>query len=174
MVFGQRGGKANKLAVMATQHTFHNTHTWQAPLLESLKAIPIITRAARKVGIHPSRVYQVMREDPEFKAAVEAAQAEGDDTLETAAFKRAVRGVDKGVWHNGVRVGSERVYSDSLLVALLKGRKKATYADRTEITGANGEPLAGADETAKAARLAALMSIAESARAIEKAADDLA
>ncbi|WP_414479875.1 hypothetical protein, partial [Pseudomonas aeruginosa] len=93
-----------------------------------------------------------------FKKAVEDAQAEGDDSLETAAFKRAVRGVVKGVWHNGVRVGEERIYSDSLLMGLLKGRKKHIYAERTELTGANGEPLGGvADDTAKAARLAALL-----------------
>lgn len=157
-----------------TEHTFHNTRAWQEPLLEALRAIPIMTRAARKVGIDPSRVYQVMREDAGFKAAVEQAQAEGDDSLETAAFKRAVRGVDKGVWHNGVRVGSERVYSDTLLVALLKGRKKHIYAERTELTGANGEPLGGAvDDTAKAARLAAILNLAKARAALDKIADDL-
>lgn len=152
---------------------FNDPGTWREPLLEALRAVPIMSRAARRVGIDRSRVYQVMREDPEFKAAVEQAQADGDDNLETAAFKRAVRGVDKGVWHNGVRVGTERVYSDTLLIALLKGRKKAIYADRTELTGANGEPLAGVDDTAKAARLAALLNLAKARAALEKATEDL-
>jgi hypothetical protein len=158
-----------------TEHTFHNPAAWQEPLLEALRAVPIMSRAARKVGIGRERVYQVMREDAEFKAAVEAAQAEGDDNLETAAFKRAVRGVDKGVWHMGQRVGTERVYSDTLLIALLKGRKKHIYAERHELTGADGEPLGGVqlDETAKAARLAALMQLAAERQAAAKASDDL-
>lgn len=154
--------------------TFNDPGTWREPLLEALRCVPIMSRAARKVGIDRSRVYQVMRADPEFKAAVEQAQADGDDNLETAAFKRAVKGVDKGIWHNGRRVGVERVYSDTLLIALLKGRKKHIYADRTELTGADGEPLGGAvDETAKAARLAALLNLAKARQALEKAAEDL-
>jgi hypothetical protein len=163
---------------MASEHTFHNTALWREPLLEALRSIPIMTRAARKVGIHPSRVYQVMKEDPEFEEAVREAKAEGDDSLETAAFKRAVHGVVKGVWHNGVRVGEEKVYSDTLLVALLKGRKKEIYSDRTELTGANGEPLQikSMDDTARSARATALMHIAATRKTVEelrKAVEDL-
>lgn len=157
-----------------TEHTFHNTQAWQEPLLEALRCVPILTRASRMVGIGRHRVMQVMREDPAFRQAVEDAKIEGIETAERAAFKRAVKGVEKGVWHNGVRVGSERIYSDSLLLAILKGYKKETYSERTELTGANGEPLGGAvDETTKAARLAALLNLAKARQALEKAADDL-
>jgi hypothetical protein len=159
---------------MGSEHTFHNTQAWQEPLLEALRSVPILTRASRMVGISRHRVMQVMREDPAFKLAVDEAKVEGIENAEKAAFKRAVKGVTKGVWHNGKRVGEERVYSDSLLLAILKGYKKETYAERTELTGANGEPLGGAvDDTAKAARLAALLNLAKAQRALAEASEDL-
>lgn len=129
-----------------------------------------MTRAAKKAGIHPSRVYQIMSEDAEFKAAVEEAMEAGVDRAENAAFKRAVDGVVKGIWHNGVKVGEELVYSDSMLALVLKSRRKAIYSERTELTGANGAPLVDGkemDDTAKAARIAALMSLANARKAIE-------
>lgn len=49
-----------------------------------------------------------------------------------------------------------RKHSDSLLALVLKGRRKQVYAERTELTGANGAPIA-IDETERRARLAALL-----------------
>ncbi len=55
-----------------------------------------------------------------------------------------------------------RKHSDALLALYLKGRRKKVYADRTELTGADGGPVAQVDETAKAARVAQLLAIAQS------------
>jgi hypothetical protein len=38
-------------------------------------------------------------------------------------------------------VGTETRYSDQLLTLMLKGRRKSVYADRTELTGADGGPM---------------------------------
>ena len=54
-----------------------------------------------------------------------------------------------------------RKHSDSLLQFVLKGRRRAVYGDKTELTGANGGPVAMLDETAKAARIAALLELAK-------------
>jgi hypothetical protein len=80
----------------------------------------------------------------------------GVDKAEQEAFRRAVEGTDKGVWHMGVQVGTERVYSDALMSLILKGRRKRVYADRTELTGVDGGPLV-IDDAARAARIAALL-----------------
>lgn len=90
---------------------------------------------------------------------------EGIDKAEQEAFRRAVEGTEKGVWHQGVLVGSERVYSDALMALILKGRRKKVFAERTEVTGADGGPVAQVDETAKAARVAQLMALAAERRA---------
>jgi hypothetical protein len=51
-------------------------------------------------------------------------------------------------------------YSDALLALLLKGRRKKVFADRTELTGADGAPVA-IDESTRVARVAQLLAIAE-------------
>lgn len=50
--------------------------------------------------------------------------------------------------------------SDALLMFTLKGRRKKTYAERTEVTGANGGPVQ-MDDTARSARIAQIMAAAE-------------
>lgn len=51
--------------------------------------------------------------------------------------------------------------SDALLQFLLKGLRKKYGTETTEITGANGAPLAMVDETKRAARMAALIELAK-------------
>lgn len=63
-----------------------------------------------------------------------------------------------------------RKYSDALLTLILKGRRKKVYADRTELTGADGGPVAHLDETARHARIAQILGNAAERRAA--AADD--
>jgi hypothetical protein len=53
-------------------------------------------------------------------------------------------------------------HSDALLALYLKGRRKKVYAERTEVTGAEGQPLTVIDETKKAARAAQLIALAQS------------
>lgn len=67
-----------------------------------------------------------------------------------------------------------RKHSDSLLSLVLKGRRKKVYADRTELTGADGGPVATADATQRATRAAALLRLAEARKAIQAAEDDIA
>lgn len=51
--------------------------------------------------------------------------------------------------------------SDALLMFRLKALRAKYGTDRTEITGANGAPLAMVDETKRAARMAALIELAK-------------
>lgn len=59
--------------------------------------------------------------------------------------------------------------SDALLTLLLKGYKKTLFADRTELTGANGAPVE-IDATTRRARIAAILAKAE----LRKSFGDLA
>ena len=61
-----------------------------------------------------------------------------------------------------------RKHSDALLTVILKGRRKKVYAERTELTGADGGPVATMDEATRSARAAQLLAAA----AARKAADD--
>ena len=66
-----------------------------------------------------------------------------------------------------------RKHSDSLLNLILKGRRKKAYADRTELTGADGAPMQ-IDETTRSARVAQLLAIAERRKADADNFGDLA
>lgn len=134
---------------------------WKPAFLEALRVVPVVARACEVVGIERSTAYRYAEAHPEFREAWDDAMEVGIDRAEAEAFRRAVDGTEKGVWHQGVLVGTERVYSDALMALVLKGRRKKIYADRTELTGAEGGPVVQVDETAKAARVAQLMALAE-------------
>lgn len=50
--------------------------------------------------------------------------------LEAEAIRRATEGVERGIWHQGLLVGTERTFSDTLLVTLLKSFRKPDYTDQ--------------------------------------------
>lgn len=119
------------------QHPFN----WKPAFLAALREVPVISRACAAVNIERSTAYRAAEADPTFQQAWDDAIEEGIDKAEQEAFRRAVEGTDKGVWHQGMLVGSERVYSDALMALILKGRRKAVYAERKELTGADGAAL---------------------------------
>jgi len=140
----------------------HHPFDWKPAFLAALREVPVVSRACAAVGIERSTAYRAADNDESFRAAWDDAMEEGVDRAEQEAFRRAVEGTDKGVWHQGTLVGSERVYSDALLSLFLKGRRKKVYADRTELTGADGGPVQQiVDESAKAARVAQLLAMAQ-------------
>jgi hypothetical protein len=145
------------------QHPF----PWREAFLAALREVPVITRACDVVGINRSTAWRAREADAEFAEAMDDAIESGVDTAEQEAFRRAVEGTDKGVWHQGTLVGSERVYSDALLALILKGRRKKVYADRTELTGADGGPVATTDATQRAARAATLLKLAQARKALD-------
>ncbi len=67
-----------------------------------------------------------------------------------------------------------RKHSDTMLALVLKGRRKKVYADRTELTGPEGGPVQQVDETAKAARVAQLLALAQARKAEQDEFGDLA
>jgi hypothetical protein len=63
-----------------------------------------------------------MQSDPEVYARLRAAQLIGYASLESAAYERAVLGVQEDVYYQGDVVGQKTVYSDGLLSQMLKAR----------------------------------------------------
>jgi hypothetical protein len=119
----------------------HHPFPWREPFLEALREWPVTSHACKVVGVNRSTVFRARQSNEAFAKEMDEAMEDGVDRAEQEAFRRAVVGVQKGVWHLGARVGEEQVYSDSLLALVLKGRRKQTYAERTELTGANGGPV---------------------------------
>jgi hypothetical protein len=102
-----------------------------------------VGKAAEVSGLPPRTVYGWRDKDPEFAQRWQEARESFADHLEAEATRRAVAGVEKGVWHQGVRVGNEQQYSDSLLALMLKAKRAREYGDKSkvELTGADGGPI---------------------------------
>lgn len=111
-----------------------------------------VTRACKVAGVDRRSAYQ-MRDKPEFEARWQNALEEACDKLEAEARRRAVEGYEKGVWHQGVMVGVEKQYSDSLLALMLKGnRSKYRDGGRLELANAPGETFAVSESPTQVAR----------------------
>lgn len=147
-------------------------YDWKALFLAALAEVPVIAHACKAAGVNRVTAWRAREADPEFAKAWDDAMEEGIDRAEQEAFRRAVVGYEKPVWYKGELVGTETVHSDALLALILKGRRKKLYAERTELTGADGGPVAHADETTKAARVAQLLAIAQRRKAEQAEEDD--
>ena len=174
---------------------------WKPAFLEALRNAPVIRHACEAVGISRVTAWRARQADEEFAQAWDEALEDGIDRAEHEAFKRGVVGFEEPVIDKGRLAyryeryedeeGQEQYrlmldangqpmpltvkkHSDALLALFLKGRRKKVYAARTEITGAEGGPVQQVDETAKAARVAQLMAMAQARKAEHDKFGDLA
>jgi len=142
----------------------------QARFLKVYRKTGNITHACERAKIDRSTFYQWRDHDEAFKAQLPDIELEVEDTLELAAYERAVNGVPTFVVSQGHMVYQEipkldehgeqviefgkpvylrglplveRKYSDTLLTTLLKARMPEKYKDKQAIehTGANGGPV---------------------------------
>ncbi len=109
-----------------------------------------VTKAARAIGLDRRAAYDIRERDEAFAKAWDAAIEESRDVLEAEAWRRANEGYTEPVVSHGKIVmtpeGSPLLvtkYSDTLMMALLKGHHPEKYRDRvsTELTGKDGAPL---------------------------------
>lgn len=115
----------------------------QADFLAWFSQYASVSRAAKKANVHRSNIYLWLKEDSEkpFQELYEQACKEALGALEDEAVRRAYQGTIKPVFQGGVRVGSIREYSDTLMIVLLKARAPEKYRERFEHTGKNGDPI---------------------------------
>jgi hypothetical protein len=144
---------------------------WKPAFLAALRELPVIKHACVAVGIDRTTAWRTRKSDEAFAEAWDAAMEEGIDRAEAEAFRRAVVGFEEPVIDRGRLAyryeryedeeGAEhyrllldehgqpipltvRKHSDMLLGLVLKGRRKSVYAERKELTGADGAALPAA------------------------------
>lgn len=174
---------------------------WKPAFLAALREYPVIRHACETVGVNRSTAWRARETDEDFARAMDEAMEDGIDKAEQEAFKRAVVGFEEPVIDKGrlayryeryeAEDGSEhyrplldgngqpvpltvRKHSDTLMALILKGRRKKVYADRTELTGAEGGDLKVIDETTRSARVAQLLAMAQARKAQTDEFGDLA
>ena len=106
----------------------------QTAFLAALARSGNVRQACRSIGRCPATLYKYRQRDAAFAALWDETMAVAVDTvLEPEAVRRAVDGVEKGVYHEGDQVGTVRQYSDTLLIFLLKGWRPERYRERREV-----------------------------------------
>lgn len=96
------------------------------------------TKACMTIGIDRRTAYNWKSKDEDFSEAWDSAREQGYDLLEDEARRRAVDGVKKAVYFQGVPIDTVIEYSDSLLSMMLKGYRSNVFRDKVEHTGAEG------------------------------------
>lgn len=102
-----------------------------------------VSASARAVEIDRNTPYGWAADDLDFKAAWEEAEQEAIDRLEQEARRRAEEGCLEPVYQGGLLVGHKQVYSDTLMVLLLKAHRPDKYRERQSIehSGPGGAPV---------------------------------
>ena len=83
--------------------------------------------ACALVGISNRTAYNHRDRDPEFARAWDLARSMSTTPLELAAFERGVEGIEEPVYAYGKKVCTRRLYSNDLLICLLKAEQPRKY-----------------------------------------------
>ncbi len=108
-------------------------YVWRPAFISALSKTGNVTVSAEAAGINRTTAYASFNSDPEFAEQWNEAVQEAADRIEAEALRRATRGVNKPVWYKGQQVGTELEYSDTLMLAMLKGHKPDKYGDKLVI-----------------------------------------
>jgi hypothetical protein len=114
---------------------------WRRKFLGTLAKDGIVAVACRKSGVSVAAAYEHRKNDAAFALAWDDALEAAVDKAEQELYRRGVLGVKEPVYYQGVVAGHVLRYSDGLLQAYLKAKRRREFGDKTEITGASGSPL---------------------------------
>lgn len=106
---------------------------WRADFLNAFARIGIIEESCKVVGISSRTVLRERRGNPAFRRQFEEAERAAVGVLERAAFERAVLGTSRPIYQGGRLVGYEQMYSDTLLMFLLRARDPERFRERLSV-----------------------------------------
>ena len=100
----------------------------------SIRAAARLASPGRMNGEGPHSTFRMaMKRDPLFAAAAQEAQDDALGSLEAEAMRRARDGYQRPVYQKGELVGYDTVYSDQMLLTLLRARAPETYSERRDV-----------------------------------------
>ena len=115
---------------------------WRGAFIERLKATGNVTLAASGAGVTRQHAYRTRNRSKAFRRSWEEALEQAMDLLEGEARRRAT-GIKRDVWYAGEVVGEESVYSDTLLIFLLKAHRPHLYRDNVKVEHSGGMKVTG-------------------------------
>jgi hypothetical protein len=131
---------------------------WKPAFLAALRDCGVVRLACELVKMPRQTVYDHRYRDEAFAKAWNEALEEALDLLEAEARRRGCDGIDKPVYHDGIKIDTIKQYSDTLLIFLLKGGRPQKYRDyvKHEVTGRDEGPIRIRAEELSDDQLAAL------------------
>lgn len=120
-----------------------NAKSQARAFLAAYRVTASITKAAKAAKIERQMHYRWLAHSPGYAAAFEQAKDRAAQSLEDEAVRRAHQGVLEPKFWQGEMCGHVRVYSDTLLMFLLKGMRPDKYREtwKGEISGPGGGPI---------------------------------
>ncbi len=91
--------------------------------------------AATASKVARSTHYLWIETDQAYRMLHERAMARVTEILEDEARRRALKGVRKGVYYQGERIGFEQLYSDGLMMFMLRAANPEKYREQHEVKG---------------------------------------
>ena len=115
---------------------------WRGVFIERLKATGNITLAARGAGVTRQNAYRTRSRNKTFRRQWDEALEQAMDLLAGEARRRAT-GIKRAVWYAGEVVREESVYSDTLLMFLLRAHRPHLYRDNVRVEHSGGMAVTG-------------------------------
>jgi hypothetical protein len=126
-------GRPDQTSIWAaiTDVQIENPH--QRAFLSAFERSCCIGWAAQAARIDRRTHYHWMENDCGYAAVFKQVQLIAGDTLESAAFERAVVGWTEPVFFRGEKCGERRKYDNAMLMLLLRAWKPEVYGNRVQI-----------------------------------------
>lgn len=116
-----------------TRVTRKNEELWKPVFLAQLNLAPNVAAACLAANISRQAAYRHKEQDPVFSEAWDQALEHAMDNAEGELYRRAVEGVTRPVYQGKEHVGDIQEFSDTLLIFMLKSRRRAIYGERLTI-----------------------------------------
>ena len=108
---------------------------WADAFIAALTGDPNVGHAAAAAGVSRKTAYLAKKASPLLSELWDEAIAISTDALESEARRRALKGVEVPIYYNGIKVGSRVVYSDKLMILLLRAHRPEIYAEHSILEG---------------------------------------
>ena len=115
---------------------------WRGVFIDRLKATGNVTLAATGAGVSRQQAYRTRNRNKTFRRQWDEALEQAVDLLDGEARRRAT-GMKRDIYHAGVVVGVENVYSDALLMFLLRAHRPHLYRDNAKVEHSGGMEVTG-------------------------------
>lgn len=103
---------------------------WQPIFIEALRTLGHVGKACEVAKISRNTAYIYRRNDPQFAKDWDTAIEDAAWSLEDEAWRRAREGVDEPIIYKGQIIATQKRYSDTLLMFMLKGIKPDKFAEK--------------------------------------------